>query len=139
MKSIVDENKNITKPVINCIQNLYSIFGNSIYKNQILVKKKDYHVNISHQSIENIILSHKTEYKVKNKPYSGYYLFDSLWIKINGQWKYILALFDLKTNTLINYKIVDAEDSKTIHHFINKSTYNQKRYYIVTDLKKRIS
>ena len=92
------------KPVIDCIQNLYSIFGNSIYKIKYWLKKKDYHINISHQSIENIILSHKTEYKVKNEPYSGYYLFDSLWIKINGQWKYILALFDLKINTLINYK-----------------------------------
>jgi len=135
MKSIVDENKNITKPIINCIQDLYSTFGNSLYKIQYWLKK-DYNVNISHQSIENIILSYKNDYNIKNWSYSGYYLFDSLWIKINGQWKYILALFDLKLNTLINYKIVDSEDSKTIYQFINKSTYNQNRYYIVTDLKK---
>lgn len=50
MKSIVDENKNITKPVIDCIQNLYSIFGNSIYKNQILVKKKTI-TSISHTKV----------------------------------------------------------------------------------------
>lgn len=57
-------------------------------------------------------------------------------LKLTGNGSIFLALFDLKINTLINYKIVDSEDSKTIHHFINKSTYNQKRYYIVTDLKK---
>ena len=134
MTSIVDENRNVTKPVINCIQNLYSNFGNSIYKIQHCLKEQ-FKVDLSYQTIENIILSFKKEFKVQNWTYSGYYLFDSLWVKINGQWKYILTLFDIKMNTIINYKIVNSESSKTIYSFLNESTRNQNRKYIVTDLK----
>lgn len=135
MKSLVDENKNITKPVIDCILKLYSIFGDSLYKIQNYLKEQ-HKISISHQSIENILLSHKKENKVKYWSYSGYYLFDALWIRINGDWKYILALFDLKINTIINYEIVDSESSKVIYSFLSQSTRNQPRNYIVTDLKK---
>ena len=134
MTSIVDENRNVTKPVINCIQNLYSNFGNSIYKIQHCLKEQ-FKVDLSYQTIENILLSFKKEFKVQNWTYSGYYLFDSLWVKINGQWKYILTLFDIKMNTIVNYKIVNSESSKTIYSFLNESTRNQNRKYIVTDLK----
>ena len=134
MTSIVDENKNVTKPVINCIQKLYSNFGDSIYKIQYCLKEQ-FKVNLSYQTIENIILSFKKEFKVQNWTYSGYYLFDSLWVKINGQWKYILTLFDIKMNTIINYKIVNSESFKTIYSFLNESTRNQNRKYIITDLK----
>lgn len=134
MTSLVDENKNVTKPVINCIRKLYSTFGNSIYKIQHYLKEQ-FKVDLSHQTIENIILSFKKEIKVQNWTYSGYYLFDSLWVKINGQWKYVLTLFDVKMNTIVNYKIVNSESSKVIYSFLDESTRNQKRKYIVTDLK----
>ncbi len=39
IKSIVDENCNITKPVIEYINEIYSISGNSIYKIQYMLKK----------------------------------------------------------------------------------------------------
>ena len=62
-------------------------------------------------------------------------MFDSLWVKINGIWNYILALFDVKLNTLVSVKLVDSEDSKTIYHFLNESLRNQKKISIGTDLK----
>ena len=93
-------------------------------------------MNISHQSIENIILKSKIENKVQPWTYSGYYLFDSLWVKINGVWNYLLALFDLELNTIISTEIVDSESSKTIQQFLDQSLRNQHKFIIITDLKK---
>ena len=62
-------------------------------------------------------------------------MFDSLWVKINGIWNYILTLFDVKLNTLVSVKLVDSEDSKTIYQFLNESLRNQKKISIGTDLK----
>ena len=62
-------------------------------------------------------------------------MFDSLWVKINGIWNYILALFDVKLNTLVLVKLVESEDSKTIYQFLNESLRNQKKISIGTDLK----
>ena len=56
-----------------------------------------------------------------------YYLFDSLWVKINGIWNYVLALFDVKLNTLVSVKLVESEDYKTIYQFLNESLRNQKK------------
>ena len=65
-----------------------------------------------------------------------YYLFDSLWVKINGILDIIfLALFDVKLNTLVSVKLVESEDSKTIYQFLNESLRNQKKISIRTDLK----
>ena len=75
------------------------------------------------------------QFNYKNWEYSGYYLFDSLWVKINGEWNYILALFDVKLNTLVSAKLVESEDSMTIYHFLNASLRNQKKISIGTDLK----
>ena len=56
-------------------------------------------------------------------------------VKINGEWNYILALFDVKLNTLVSVKLVESEDSKTIYQFLNESLRNQKKISIGTDLK----
>ena len=51
------------------------------------------------------------------KRYLGYYLFDALGVKNNDVWYYILALFDVEYNTIVNYEIVESEDSETIFYF----------------------
>ena len=53
--------------------------------------KEIHNVDISYQSVENILLG--LEYDFDNDFYSlsGYYLFDALWVKINTVWNYILA------------------------------------------------
>ena len=56
-------------------------------------------------------------------------------MKINGIWNYILALFDVKLNTLVSIKLADSEDSKTIYQFLKESLRNQKKISIGTDLK----
>ena len=97
--------------------------------------KQQHNVEISHQSIENILLNSNYQFNYENWTYSGYYLFDSLWVKINGEWSYILALFDVKLNTLVSVKLVESEDSKAIYQFLNESLRNQKKISIGTDLK----
>ena len=84
--------------------------------------KQQHNIEISHQSIENILLESNYQFNYENWTYSGYYLFDSLWVKINGEWSYILALFDVKFNTLVSVKLVESEDSKTIYQFLKRIT-----------------
>ena len=134
LSSLVYDNSNITLPVINCIENLYQIYGASLHKIRFDLKQQ-HNIEISHQSIENILLSSHYQFNYGNWTYSGYYLFDSLWVKINGIWNYLLALFDVKLNTLVSIKLVESEYSKTIYQFLNESLRNQKKISIGTDLK----
>lgn len=135
LTEIVDKNCNITKPVIEEILSIYSIHGSSLNKIRYDLKKR-WRVDISHQSIQNMIIKSKIPDEDEFWTYSGYYLFDSLWTKINGKWKYILALFDLKLNTIVSFDIASNESQKTIYNFLDKSTRNQNRISITTDLKR---
>ena len=134
LSSLVYSNSNITLPVINCIENLYQIYGAGLHKIRFDLKQQ-HNIEISHQSIENILLKSKYEFNYENRTYSGYYLFDSLWVKIKGKWNYLLALFDVKLNTLVSVKLVESEDSKTIYQFLHESLRNQEKISIGTDLK----
>ena len=134
LSSLVYPNSNITLPVIDCIENLYQIYGAGLHKIRFNLKQQ-HNIEISHQSIENILLKSKYEFNYENRTYSGYYLFDSLWVKIKGKWNYLLALFDVKLNTLVSVKLVESEDSKTIYQFLHESLRNQEKISIGTDLK----
>ena len=134
LTSLVYPNSNITLPVIECIENLYQIYGAGLHKIRFDLKQQ-HNIEISHQSIENILLNSNYQFNYDNWTYSGHYLFDSLWVKLNGEWNYILALFDVKLNTLVSAKLVESEDSKTIYQFLNESLRNQKKISIGTDLK----
>ena len=70
-----------------------------------------------------------------NEFYSGYYLFDSLWTKINGVWNYFLVLFDVKLNSVVSMELVESEDIGTIYKFLDDSLRNQHKICIVSDLK----
>ena len=48
---------------------------------------------------------------------------------------YLLALFDVKLNTIVSIKLVESEDSETIYQFLDDSLRNQKKISIGTDLK----
>ena len=80
MTSIVNKNNNKTLPVIESVKKLYSIFGDSLYKIQNALKE-EHNVNISHKSIENILLNSKYNKTDEYGRYSGHYLFDALWVK----------------------------------------------------------
>lgn len=134
LSSFVKPNSNITLPVIEFIRDEYAFYGASLHSIRESLFKH-HKIDISYQSIENIILSSKKDIKFKNWSLSGYYLFDSLWVKNNGKWNYLLVLFDTGLNTIVSYKLVLKEDIKTIHDFLNESLANQPKKCITTDLK----
>jgi len=134
LSSIVNGNANITIPVIEHIEYLYSYFNGSLHKIRKSLKK-EHNIEISHQSIENIILKSNYEIKHENWTFSGYYLFDSLWVRKNGNWKYLFALFDLELNTIVAKELVDSETVDNVYNFLNQSLRNQKKKCIITDLK----
>ena len=134
LSSIVNGNANITIPVIEHVKYLYSYFSGSLHKIRKSLKK-EHNIEISHQSIENIIFNSNYEIEHENWTFSGYYLFDSLWVKQNGKWKYLLALFDLKLNTIVSRELVDSETVENVYGFLNQSLRNQKKKCIITDLK----
>lgn len=135
MSNYVLDNSNITKEVYEIILDLYRYFSASLRKIKRYLKEH-HNVDISHQAIENIILNYESENKDKIDVYSGYYLFDALWVSINGIWYYLLAIVDIKHNTIINVELASNESSTTIYNFLRKSTMNQPRISITTDLKK---
>ena len=53
----------------------------------------------------------------------------------NGNWKYLLALFDLELNTIVAKELVDSETVDILYNFLNQSLRNQKIKCIITDLK----
>ena len=67
IKSFVDKNCNITKPVIEYINEMYSVSGNNIYKIQYMLKRF-FNVDVSHQSIEFRIIFDKNDDIGVNEP-----------------------------------------------------------------------
>ncbi len=134
LSTLVYDCWNVTIPVIETIERLYSNYGASLHKIKYDLIE-NHKVNLSHQEIQNILLLSDYEFNNKNWSLSGYYLFDSLWIKIKGQWNYLLTLFDTELNTIVAIDLVKSEDSKAVQDFLTKNLANQKKYSIGTDLK----
>ena len=91
-------------------------------------------IDISHESIRKFFKKTDSLYYRDDtfKP-SGFYGFDSQWVKINKKWYYRLALFDLINNRPLAETIDDNEGYETIKNFINLSVAPKDRIAIVTD------
>ena len=135
ISSFVNDGSMVTQPVIDAVVENYSIFESSV-RNIRDYFFKFHKVCISRQTIENILMNFKYDNSYKYGRCSGYYIFDALWVKENGTWFFLLALFDVKLNTIISYEIVEKEDPDTIRNFLSEATYNKNRIAITSDLKK---
>ena len=133
IEEIVPKNSNYTHDFIEKTLELVAIFYGSARAVAEKVKK-DTGIKISHQTIENWILKVKNPNKDKIDRFSGYYIFDVEWIKINAKWHYRFTLFDTKYNTIIADKIYSKENSKNVKEFLEQSTWNQEKISITTDL-----
>ena len=91
-------------------------------------------LDISHESIRKFLIETDSLYYRDDsfKP-SGYYGFDSQWVKIEKVWRYRLALFDLVNNRPLAESIVDKEDKEVIKEFLVKTIAPKDRKAIVTD------
>ncbi len=83
---------------------------------------------------ENWILEYENNKEDSEKLYSGYYIFDVEWVKINGVWNYRFTLFDTKQNIIVADEIYSKENSKNIKKFLEQNTMNKKRISITSDL-----
>ncbi len=90
----------------------------------------------SPQSIKNwLTKTIKKENKTIKTPFSGYYNYDEQYVKINGQWMYRLALFDVKNNILVQEKIVKRLNPKAVKSFLKEIKVQIPIIAITTDSK----
>jgi transposase-like protein len=134
ISEIVDDNSNYTHEIKEKTLDLVGLFYGSLRKVAYKIKK-DTEIDISIQTIENWILNVEDPNKGKIKRYSGYYIFDTEWSKIDGTWSYRFTLFDSKFNTVIADEFYSEETSANIKDFLERSTFNQDKFAITSDLK----
>ena len=133
ISDIVDDNSNFSNEFKEKCVELAGLFFGSIRKIAYKIKK-DTEVSVSRQTIENWILGYEIPKKEVKNRYSGYYIFDVEWIKLNGFWNYRFALFDSKQNIIVADEIYSKENSTNIQKFLEESTRNQKKIAITSDL-----
>jgi len=92
--------------------------------------------NISHESVRKALKKEKGLYWLNEElELSGYYGYDSQWIRIEGKWIYRLELFDIINNMPVACLISKEETSKIVYDFIDMSIPLKHRKAIITDLK----
>jgi transposase-like protein len=133
ISEIADDNSNFTHEFKMKSLELVALFFGSV-RNVAYKVKKDTGVSVSRQTIENWILEYKNLNKELNNRYSGYYIFDVEWVKIQGEWNYRFTLFDSKQNTVVADEIYSKENSKNIQEFLDTNTMNKNKVAITTDL-----
>jgi hypothetical protein len=133
VSEIVKDNCNFTHDFKSKNLELEGLFFGSI-RNIAYKLEKDTGISVSRQSIENWILEHQNDNNDTSNRYSGYYIFDSQWVKIKGTWNYRLALYDSKNDIVIADEIYSKENKDNIKEFIDKSTRNKERKAITSDL-----
>ncbi len=90
----------------------------------------------SPQSIKNwLTKTIKKENKTIKKSFSGYYNYDEQYVKINGQWMYRLALFDVKNDILVQEKMVKTLNPKAVQCFLEEIKTQIPIIAITTDSK----
>ena len=133
---VIDCNYSVSRKVMNIIWDYYAIGGIPVRRIQEIMKRI-HNVELSHQEIQDIIVDYNKGYESKLENYSGYYVFDSLWIKIDeisDKYIYFFALFDIQHQTLVDYKIIEDENSDEVYKFLREATRNQPCKAITTDL-----
>ena len=83
---------------------------------------------MSHQEIQDIIGDYYIHFNPDIEDYSGYYVFDALWVKINelsNKWV-LLVLVDTIHDTVVAYKVVEHENEQEVHKFLREATINQQ-------------
>lgn len=92
-------------------------------------------IKISHQTIKNWSnKKHNETINNKELEYSGYYLYDEQFLRLNGTIHYRLTLFDAILNIPVSERIVRHRIPKNTKKFILDSTENKPFICITTDL-----
>ena len=136
LSDIVDKNANITHELRIYARKAFTKFFFSLYKcDESLNFFKE--VGLSHQTVQNIILNTPLDFTPSKNLFSGYYIFDVEWVKINTIWKYFFVIMDATTSKIINYRLYDKENKNTVREFLDDSVPRHFRGYLTTDLDKK--
>ena len=119
---------NIYEKYYNFSENFKKIVRKHIKNGYLSLKhlkkliKSTMELDISHESISKFLIeTDSLYYRDDSFKLSGYYGFDSQWVKIEKVWIYRLALFDLVKNRPLTDSIVDKENENVIKEFIVKT------------------
>lgn len=122
-KNISDKIPEIIKKGYNSLRKIKAYFN--IFLN----------VEISHTTINNWLKIDENILIINDKAkYSGYYLYDEQFLKLNGKRHYRLTLFDSVYEIPISEKIVRNRSPTVIKQFIKESLHNKPIIAITTDL-----
>ena len=92
-------------------------------------------IQISHQTIKNQFnKNHEETINNKEFEYSGYYLYDKQFLRLNGVRQYRLTLYDAILNIPVPKRIVRYRIPKNTKKFILDSTANKPFICLTTDL-----
>lgn len=92
-------------------------------------------IRVSHQIIKNWSnKNHKETINNEEFEYSGYYLYDEQFLRLNGVRHYRLTLFDAILNVPVSKRIVRRRIPKNTKKFILDSTKNKLFICLTTDL-----
>ena len=95
-----------------------------------------YNIKISHETIRKaLIVIEGNEIDYKLPKLSGYYGYDVQWIKINKEWKFRHALYDIVQRMPVAELFAEEESNEDVYYLINKYTEPKNRIAIVTDTK----
>lgn len=132
LNGLLDKNNNVSVLLKEKIVHLFDIFNGSLHKIKEILKE-DWNTDISHQTIENVLLSNKNENKESCGNESGYYLFDVQYVKINGIWRYRYTLFDSKLNIPIIEELHLDQKFKTTEKFLKENLKYRHVKSVTTD------
>ena len=92
-------------------------------------------ISVSHQTIKNWAEKNHEE-KIENKKfdYSGYYLYDEQFLRLNGVRHYRLTLFDSVLNIPVSEKVVRHRIPENTKKFIQETTKDKPFKCLTTDL-----
>lgn len=111
------------------------IYGKNSVRNISNILNEFMNATISHETVNNILLSEKIPLvKHTFDMYSGYYMYDEEYVKIDGQWNYLMMLYDYINKEVVNFEIYPIK-SNTIKKFLKESSRNIPRKIIVNDLR----
>ena len=92
-------------------------------------------IRVSHQTIKNWSnKNHKETINNEEFEYSGYYVYDEQFLRLNGVKHYRLTLFDAILNVPVSERIVRRRIPKNTKKFILDSTKNKPFICLTTDL-----
>ena len=133
-KALFDDNKYFFKQISDKIPEIMKKGYNSLRKIKAYFKIF-LNIDVSHTTIKNWLKIDENILIINEKSkYSGYYLYDEQFLRLNGKRHYRLTIYDSVYEIPISEKIVRNRSPSVIKRFIKELLHNKPIISITTDL-----